>query len=577
MRIGALCTHTQLEKSEEVSKHLPLVAEAVAHIAHPAIRNRGTLGGSLALADPAAELPACALALDAVLIVASRTGERRVAAADFFKGLFETDLKPNEILVGVEFPKADKSVFLELTRRQGDYAIVGLAATVKGTERRLAFFGIGGKPILLKPKSLEEAKAALPTPAADLYHSPVHQAAPGESAARARMEQTLTTTMTVNGAQVTRSVAPRQHLVDFLREELGLTGSHLGCEHGVCGACTIRVDGEIVRGCLMLAVQANGCRVDTIEGLSDSKELEKLQAAFHRRNALQCGFCTPGMLMAAQDLDPQQQESDPRRNPRAYLGQLLPLHGLPGHRRRDRGSDQWVRPSFRSTRRAPRSTRATSARACRGRTRSACCRGAARSPTTCASRASRTWRSSAARTRMPRIKKLDFSKAIKQPGVIGGLRRPRGRRVLHAVGRGARAPEGHQVAAAARDRDRARLLAGRSRCAAVVAESRTQAEDAVQLIEAEWEELPVVVDMEDSLKEIRESSIRSSGDNICFKREHRHRRRRRGLRQGRRGGRGHVPFRPPHRRVPRRPRHPRRLQRRASIRSPCTTRRRRRT
>src|SRR5687768_475821 len=109
-------------------------------------------------------------------------------------------------------------------------------------------------------------------------------------------------TLSVNGVQVSRRVAARQHLVDFLREELGLTGSHLGCEHGVCGACTIRVDGEIVRGCLMLAVQANGCRVETIEGLSDSRELEKLQKAFHEKNALQCGFCTPGMLMAAQDL-----------------------------------------------------------------------------------------------------------------------------------------------------------------------------------------------------------------------------------------------------------------------------------
>jgi aerobic-type carbon monoxide dehydrogenase small subunit (CoxS/CutS family) len=116
------------------------------------------------------------------------------------------------------------------------------------------------------------------------------------------MEQALTTTITVNGTQVTRSIPARQHLVDFLREELGLTGSHIGCEHGVCGACTIRVNGEIVRGCLMLAVQANGCRVDTIEGLSDSKELAKLQKAFHEKNALQCGFCTPGMLMAAQDL-----------------------------------------------------------------------------------------------------------------------------------------------------------------------------------------------------------------------------------------------------------------------------------
>jgi carbon-monoxide dehydrogenase small subunit len=116
------------------------------------------------------------------------------------------------------------------------------------------------------------------------------------------MDQTLLITLTVNGTQVTRSVPARQHLVDFLREDLGLTGSHIGCEHGVCGACTLRVNGEIVRGCLMLAVQANGCRVDTIEGLSDSKELEKLQKAFHEKNALQCGFCTPGMLMAAQDL-----------------------------------------------------------------------------------------------------------------------------------------------------------------------------------------------------------------------------------------------------------------------------------
>ncbi len=123
------------------------------------------------------------------------------------------------------------------------------------------------------------------------------------------MEHALDITLTVNGTQVSRRVPPRQHLVDFLREELGLTGSHIGCEHGVCGACTLRVDGEIVRGCLMLAVQANGCRVDTIEGLSDSKELARLQKAFHEKNALQCGFCTPGMLMAAQDLLKQRKKA----------------------------------------------------------------------------------------------------------------------------------------------------------------------------------------------------------------------------------------------------------------------------
>ena len=116
------------------------------------------------------------------------------------------------------------------------------------------------------------------------------------------MEHVLDISLIVNGTPVSRRVPARQHLVDFLREELGLTGSHIGCEHGVCGACTLRVNGEIVRGCLMLAVQANGCRVETIEGLSDSKELEAIQRAFHTRNALQCGFCTPGMLMAAQEL-----------------------------------------------------------------------------------------------------------------------------------------------------------------------------------------------------------------------------------------------------------------------------------
>jgi aerobic-type carbon monoxide dehydrogenase small subunit (CoxS/CutS family) len=116
------------------------------------------------------------------------------------------------------------------------------------------------------------------------------------------MEETFETTITVNGTPLTRRVAARTHLVDFLREELGLTGSHTACEQGACGACTLRLDGRIVRGCLTLAVQANGCRVDTVEGLSDSGEIRDLQTAFHERNALQCGFCTPGMLLTAQEL-----------------------------------------------------------------------------------------------------------------------------------------------------------------------------------------------------------------------------------------------------------------------------------
>jgi aerobic carbon-monoxide dehydrogenase small subunit len=112
----------------------------------------------------------------------------------------------------------------------------------------------------------------------------------------------LEISLTVNGQRVQERVDARKTLVDFLREDLSLTGSHVGCEHGVCGACTVRVNGEIVRGCLMLAVQCDGAVVETIEGLSDSGEVADLQAAFEQRNALQCGYCTPGMLATAQDL-----------------------------------------------------------------------------------------------------------------------------------------------------------------------------------------------------------------------------------------------------------------------------------
>jgi carbon-monoxide dehydrogenase small subunit len=113
---------------------------------------------------------------------------------------------------------------------------------------------------------------------------------------------TLSISLTVNGEPVTAMVPARMHLADFVRDELGLTGTHIGCEHGVCGACTIRLDGEIVRGCLVLAVQADGAAVETVEGVSDSGEVGDLQKAFEARNALQCGYCTPGMLLAAQEL-----------------------------------------------------------------------------------------------------------------------------------------------------------------------------------------------------------------------------------------------------------------------------------
>ena len=115
-------------------------------------------------------------------------------------------------------------------------------------------------------------------------------------------EETFSITLTVNGESVTRAVPVRQHLVDFLRIDLGLTGSHIGCEHGICGACSVRVNGAVVRGCLMLAVQADGAEVTTIEGLTESGEIADLQQTFVERNALQCGYCSPGMLTTAAEL-----------------------------------------------------------------------------------------------------------------------------------------------------------------------------------------------------------------------------------------------------------------------------------
>ncbi|HET7670476.1 MAG TPA: xanthine dehydrogenase family protein subunit M [Burkholderiales bacterium] len=178
LRVGALATHAQIEKSDAVARHVPLLAEAVKHVAHPAIRNRGTIGGSIALADPAAEYPAVALALNATIVMVGRRGERRVSAEHFFKGLFETDVRPGELVAAVEFPKVERSVFLELARRHGDYAIVGLAGVADASGRRIAFFGAGATPVLAvhasRQNSVEAAQKALEQdlqPPADLYHT----------------------------------------------------------------------------------------------------------------------------------------------------------------------------------------------------------------------------------------------------------------------------------------------------------------------------------------------------------------------------------------------------------------------
>lgn len=158
LKIGALTRHVDILKSPDVAKHAPLLTEAIAHVAHPAIRNKGTIGGSLAHADPASELPACSIALGATIVVRGKGHERRIPATDFFTGIYETLLSPEELLVAVEVPVAKPNsvhFFHEYARRKGDYAIVGLAASGVlerdvFTDLRLGFFAVGDKPMLAR-------------------------------------------------------------------------------------------------------------------------------------------------------------------------------------------------------------------------------------------------------------------------------------------------------------------------------------------------------------------------------------------------------------------------------------------
>jgi carbon-monoxide dehydrogenase medium subunit len=193
--IGALTTHAEVERSPEIAQALPMLSLAAPHIAHVAIRNVGTFGGSIALADPAAEWPACCVALGAEFVIAGKIGSRRVKARDFFQGLYTTDLKPTEVLTAIEIPipaREYRGTFLELARRRGDFAIVGVAAMAKNTrgtlsDVRLAYLGVGQMPMLAQKAmaavegkrlsadvvaSAAQALAADLDPSGDIYSAP---------------------------------------------------------------------------------------------------------------------------------------------------------------------------------------------------------------------------------------------------------------------------------------------------------------------------------------------------------------------------------------------------------------------
>ena len=338
VRIGAMTRQRALERDDGIRRRFPLLTEATELIAHVAIRTRGTVGGSLAHADPAAELPAAAMALDARFVIRTAGGGRRtVPAAEFFLGPFTTAVEPGELLEAVELdapPAGTGSAFVELTRVHGAFALVGVAALVglgtDGTVARARLALCGGRRHALRaglarrrrarraPRRravrggrharvrLDRAGRRRPcrprVPPAPRRRARTSGAAARDRAGRCSMSVTAaselrTVELTVNGRAVSVRVEPRTLLADVLREQLELRGVHLGCEHGICGACTILVGGEPARSCLMLAVQADGLDLTTVEALARGPELHPMQRAFQERHGLQCGFCTPGFLL----------------------------------------------------------------------------------------------------------------------------------------------------------------------------------------------------------------------------------------------------------------------------------------
>jgi xanthine dehydrogenase iron-sulfur cluster and FAD-binding subunit A len=420
VRVGALTRHARVERDDGAASVQPLLRQALHLVAHPTIRNRGTVVGSLAHADPSGELTAVLALTGGTVSVAGACGERSIPAEEFFVGPLESAIRPGELAVEAFFPALaarSGTAFLEVARRHGDYAVCGVATivTLDGSgavvSARAGYVSMGPTPIVLDLTAQAPSGTAGDGPPLD---DPATWSAAGEAAAgqldpdpdihataayRSQLARVLTaralaratasasalsasplsarghptTDYSLQGAPVPNNPAPdatarghpmtdyslqgapvanrtvpnnpvpnnpvannpvanrtvanrtvpntrapeqvldlqlnvngrphrimvpvRRLLSDCLRHDLGLTGTHVGCEHGVCGACTVLLDGAPVRSCLILAAGAEGCEITTVEGLAEADGgLSRVQEAFRESHALQCGFCTPGFL-----------------------------------------------------------------------------------------------------------------------------------------------------------------------------------------------------------------------------------------------------------------------------------------
>ncbi len=336
--IGAAVTHAQIADglAPDVGGNiLPAIAEG---IAYRAVRNRGTIGGSLCHADPAADWLCTLVALGADAITfRANAASRAVPLRDFVAGAFRTVLQPGEILRAVRIPRRSATScwgYTKACRKTGEFAHA-MAAVLQDEPAgltRIVVGAMGGPPLVFegagrggRPHRRQFQRrgggAGRTGPAHAARH---HQTGPGDGT---RMNGIA---LTVNGKPVRAEVAPRTHLADFLREQLHLTATHLGCEHGVCGACTLLLDGAPARACITFAATCDGRDIRSLEGLDDDSVTAALRDAFKAEHALQCGFCTPGMLVTARDIVLRLPEADDDRVRVELAGNLCRCTGYNG-------------------------------------------------------------------------------------------------------------------------------------------------------------------------------------------------------------------------------------------------------
>ncbi len=345
LEIGPMTTYSELIASPE-ARARPILGEVCAQIADVQVRNRGTIGGNICSSDPTNHLPPLMVSIGAQMTIAGADGERTVAADEFFLGVYMTAVAPEELLTKITIPAGRSDGFAAIPIGKDGTCIVNAAATANGELRvalgcvgavpELVTAGLGGRGCGARGRARGRDRAArrrarvvrLPPPPGRGRRGPRCRAGVREGGrVVAAVETTKTITVEINGETFEREVDSRRLLIHFIRDDVDLTGSHIGCDTGNCGACSVILDGTLVKSCMLLAVQADGCSIETVEGLSEPGELNELQQAFNDQHALQCGYCTPGMLMSATALLRENSSPSDEEISRAIQGNICRCTG----------------------------------------------------------------------------------------------------------------------------------------------------------------------------------------------------------------------------------------------------------